>query len=416
MMDVNRKSLRNVETGSPSGDLKVLLVANEQSNVVEIQAALARVSSIVVDAVPTLARLSLALQKGGSRPDLVLVDVNPDNPEDLSILRDLRKVSGLEDIPVIALTDRSAAHAPLRAMRAGATDVLLKPIEPDDAREVFTRTMEVQRLNRARAAVVGKAIAFMHLSGGAGATTLAVNSAVALARTPHAKKTCLIDLDIQFGNAASLLDLPTASPVQELLDDPSRLDEAMLESMMMRHQTGLQVLTSPRTLMPLTSYGAEGMRSLIHLAKNHFSFVVLDLPVALTSWTDSVLKSASVIYLVSEVSVPSAHRMVKFLTLLHEEGMREMPIKIVANRHHRASKRGNDITVAQFEKATGRAVDYMIPNDYSLISLSHGQGRPAVRLKPNSPFTVALTDMLSADLGKDAVEQAKRSVFSFGRK
>ena len=57
----------------------------------------------------------------------------------------------------------------------------------------------------------------------------------------------------------------------------------------------------------------------------------------------------------------------------------------------------------------------MIPNDYSLISLSHGQGRPAVRLKPNSPFTVALTEMLSAEFGQEALTQPKRSFFPFGR-
>ena len=90
-------------------------------------------------------------------------------------------------------------------------------------------------------------------------------------------------------------------------------------------------------------------------------------------------------------------------------------MRLVANRHHRASHRGNDISVAQFEKATGRRVDFMIPNDYSLISLSHGQGKPAVRLKPNSPFTVALTDMLASELGRDALVQPKRNLFSFGR-
>jgi pilus assembly protein CpaE len=413
MMDVNRKSLLDLEAGTPT--LKILLVTGEQSEIVETQAALARLPGIVVEAVPTLARLSLTLQKGTALPDLFLVDIDTDNPDHLSMLRDFKKVSGIGDIPVVALTVRSNAYAPLRAMRAGATDVLLKPIDLDDAREIFTRVMDTQGVNRESAANPGKAIAFMHLSGGAGATTLAVNAAVALSRMPRAKQTCLIDLDIQFGNAASLLDLPSTSPVQELLDDPARLDEAMLESMMLRHQTGLQVLTAPRALMPLTAYGSEGVRNLVTVAKRHFSFSVIDLPVALAPWTDSVLKSASVIYLVTAVSVPSAHRMVKFLDLLHQEGVREIPLKVVANRHHRAHKRGNEITVAQFEKATGRKVDYMIPNDYSLISLSHGQGRPAVRLQPNSTFTTALVEMLRADLGQEVLEQPKRSLFSFGR-
>jgi pilus assembly protein CpaE len=415
MMNLDRKSLPDTTTGTSSRQLKILLIGGEQADIVEVQSALARVPGIAVEAIPTLARLSIVLQKGGAKPDLIVVDINPDNDDDIALFRNLKKVSGIEDVPVIALTDRKAVHAPLRAIRAGAHDVLFKPVDPNEAREVFARVIDTHKPQRQPHAATGKVIAFMHLSGGAGATTLAVNAASALARAAEGKRTCLLDLDIQFGNAASLLDLPSTSPVQEFIDDPSRLDEAMLESLMLRHLTGLHVLTAPRNLLPLTAYGPDGIRSLVDVARRDFSHVVVDLPVALAPWTDSVLKSATVIYLVTSASVPSAHRVVKFVDLLHEEGVRDLPIKIVVNRHHRASRRGNDITMAQFEQATGRKVDYTIPNDYSLISLSHGQGRPAVRLKPNSPFTVALMNMLGVELGNEALVQPKRTLFSFGR-
>jgi len=415
MMNIDRKRLLDMSEPPSGVERRVLIVGRAQTDSVELQAALAPLKGLVVEAVPTLARLSIALQKGGSPPDVLLVEVDPDRPDDLDLLRDLRKVTGIEEIPIVALTERSNLHAPLRAMRAGAADVVLKPIDLEEAREVFDRVLEQPKGGRTAAPTVGKAVAFMHLSGGAGATTLAVNSACALARGLRTKPTGLIDLDIQFGNAASLLDLPSASPMQEFIDDPTRLDESMLDSMMLRHQTGLQVLTAPRSLLPMSAYHADGIRSLVELAKRQFGFVVVDLPVALAPWTDSVLKASSVIYLVTSMSVPSAHRLIKFLDLLHEEGVRELPLKIVANRYHKSTARGNDITVAQFEKATGHKVDYFIPNDYSLISMSHGQGKPAIRLKPNSPFTVALTEMLGADLGKEIFTQPKRGFFSFAR-
>ena len=415
MINLERKSLPDTSTGGASSrQLKVLLIGGAQGDIAEVQTALARVPGLAVEVVPTLARLSIVLQKGGSKPDLIFADINPDNAEDLAMLRDLKKISGIEDVPIIALTDRKAVHAPLRAIRAGAHDVLFKPIDPNEAREVLSRVLEANKNHRHAHATTGKVVAFMHLSGGAGATTLAVNTACALART-EGGRTCLLDLDVQFGNAASLLDLPSTSPVQEFIDDPSRLDESMLESMMLRHPTGLQVLTAPRSLLPLTVYGPEGVQTLVDVARRNFKTVVVDLPVALAPWTDSVLRSATVIYLVASASVPSAHRVVKFVDLLHEEGVRDLPIKIVVNRHHRASRRGHDITMAQFEQATGRKVDYTIPNDYSLISLSHGQGRPAVRLKPNSPFTVALMSMLGAELGDETLVKPKRPLFSFGR-
>jgi len=415
MMNIDRKKLLDLSGPSSGSQRKLLIVGRAQADSVELQAALAPLKGLIIEAVPTLARLSIALQKGGQPPDLLLVEVDPDRAEDIELLRDLRKVSGIEEVPIIALAERARLHAPLRAMRAGAADVLLKPIDLEEAREVFERVMDQPKATRQSAPTVGKAIAFMHLSGGSGATTLAVNAACALARVPGTRGAGLIDLDIQFGNAASLLDLPSTSPMQEFIDDPQRLDESMLDSMMLRHQTGLQVLTAPRALLPVNAYSADGVRSLVELAKRQFGFVVVDLPVTLAPWTDSVLKSASVIYLVTSMTVPSAHRLIKFLDLLHEESVRDLPIKVVANRYHKSTNRGNDISVAQFEKATGHKVDYFIPNDYSLISMSHGQGKPAVRLKPNSPFTLALTEMLGAELGGDIFTQPKRGLFSFGR-
>src|SRR5258706_3037739 len=203
MMNIDRKKLLDRGEPPPVSQLSLLIVGRAQSESVELQAALAPLHDITVETVPTLARLSIALQKGGSPPDLVMVDVNPDNPDDIALLRDLRKITGIGDIPIVALTERATIHAPLRAMRAGADDVLLKPIDLEEARDVFTRVMEHPRMNRPGSSTVGKVVAFMHLSGGAGATTLAVNTAFTLAPMLRTKPTCPLAFGIHLGNSAT---------------------------------------------------------------------------------------------------------------------------------------------------------------------------------------------------------------------
>ena len=416
-MNMEPTHARNFSVAPGGGHrLKVLLIGRSDAECVELQAAFAPLQDFVVETVLTVARVPASLNKPAALPEIVLVDVRPDNSDDLALLRDLRNVTGLEHVPVVAVIDRVADQAALRVMRAGADDILFKPVDPKEAREVFARVLEHARLSRPESASFGKIAVFLHLSGGAGATTLAVNAACALARSRHPKKVALLDLDVQFGNAASLLDLQTLSPVQEFIDDPVRLDDQMLESMMLPHATGLHVLTAPRALLPFTAYGAEGIKAMLDLAKRRYGFVVLDLPVALAPWTDTVLRSASVIYLVAGLSVPSAHRVMKFLDLLREEDITNLPLKLVANRYQTGNRKGSDVTVAQFEKATGKKVDFLIPNDYSLISMSHGQGKPAERLEPNSGFTAAVREMLAADLGSDLFAKPRRKFFSFGRK
>jgi Flp pilus assembly CpaE family ATPase len=114
--------------------------------------------------------------------------------------------------------------------------------------------------------------------------------------------------------------------------------------------------------------------------------------------------------------VPSAYRLAKFLELIRRNDMLHLPLKIVVNRYNAGVKRSNDISAAQFTKAIGRRVDHMIPNDYSLVSMSHEQGQPAVRLKPQSPFAIGVKDMLSADLGAKLFPKPKRGLFSFRSK
>ena len=414
-MNIEHDRLRKttVPPMRPEMELRVVLVRAKDDAKVSLQAALAPLKGVTVDKIASLEGLRSALSKDSSQPWLALVDIDPHLPEDLCLVREVRTIADGEHVAVVALTDR--AGGALEAIRAGAHDVLSKPIDPEEAREVFARALQSTRPGHWVSSTRGKTIAFMHLSGGVGATTLAVNSACALAKEAKSAGTCLLDFDIQFGSAATLLDLAAASPIQDVIDDPQRLDARMLESMMLRHSSGARVLTAPRTLLPFHAYGAEAVPAIVETATQEFGFVVLDLPVALAGWTDTVLRSADVIYLVTSLTIPSAHRLIKFLELLHEEGMTQLPLRLVANRYQRGHNRGNDVTLSQFERSTGKKADFLIPNDYSLISMSHGQGKPAVLVKPHSPFSLSLMKMLSADLGERTFGRPSQRWFSFGR-
>jgi len=256
-------------------------------------------------------------------------------------------------------------------------------------------------------------IAFVHVSGGAGATTLAVNTAAALAQSEKTDGVCLLDLDVQYGNAASLLDIQKVSPVDVLIDEPARLDREMLESMLIPHDGGVNVLTAPKLPFALGSYRSEMVTNLIQLAKRRYSIVVADLPVALAPWTDVILREASVIFIVCTPNVTAVHRLVQFLRLMEREHLADLPYRIVLNRHH-ARGEGGDITPQRFSKAVGRPVDYTIPNDYRLISVSHNQGKPAISLGPSSRFAQQLTQMLSAELGGTTLKPIERPWWQLG--
>jgi pilus assembly protein CpaE len=255
----------------------------------------------------------------------------------------------------------------------------------------------------------GRVIVFMHVTGGAGATTLAVNTASAL-NEASPQSCCIIDLDVQFGGVASLLDLTCTSALQALIDDPRRIERLRFEQMLVAHATGLHVLTAPRAPVPLHAFQPQTISSLLDAARARFRFVVVDLPVSLASWTDVVLGVAAQIYLVTPMSVPAAHNLARLLLLLRQHDLTHLPIRVVVNREVKAGRNGA-LDAAQFKMAIGRSIDHRIPEDYSLIQQSHNQGTAAVRLAPKSRFAQAIGEIAAAESGGLLLAKPQRGLF-----
>lgn len=398
----------------PEGDptiagLKVLLLVRAERDSIPLLAALRPVSEIEIQ---VMKRSDWPLQNtfsDGKSADILVVDSDPGDKEDLSYIEALKSSGDADGARIVALSPRGSDAAALHAFRAGAEDVLLKPINPDEARETFGRLKAMGRVDPGSRSNV---IVFAHVAGGAGATTFAVNSAYALAEVSSARGCCLLDLDIQFGAAGNLFDLAFASPVQELIDDPSRLDRMMFEGMLAQHG-GVHILTAPRFPLPLNSLRPSTVTELIQLAKSKFANVVVDLPVALAPWSEVVLRAATQIYLVTPMTVPAAHRLSRFIALVQHEELAGLPVKIVVNRFNSSGK-GAAIALSQFTKAIGRPVDHLVPNDYELVLQSHNHGQPALRIKPQSQFAQAIRKMLLEDLGVSQFEQPGRRFSLFG--
>jgi len=413
-MAILNKFVPEVVRIEPRADgLRVLVLLRPESDRTEILAALKPLSNMDVQTFLRPKQLTAEMVTKAKTPSVLVLDADLSSQGDLDLIREL-KDGPCARIPLVVLADRVTHLASIKAIRAGADDVVLKPIDPAEAHEVFARVGSAATSEEK--SFLGKVIVFMHLVGGAGATTLAVNSASMLSSMSSTSDTCLLDLDMQYGNAASLLDLPTTSPIQELIAEPDRLDREMLERMMVKHAgDSVRVLTAPSLPLPLNALQASGVTTLLQTARRAYKYVVVDLPVALASWTDAVLKEATVIYVVCPPTVAAVHRFAQLRRLLQHEELTGLPIKIVLNRHQ-TPKRNGDISSSQFSKSVGRHVAHTIPNDYALISLSHNQGKAAVQLKPRGAFSDALFNMLRADLGSQAFADApqRRSFFGIG--
>ncbi len=317
--------------------------------------------------------------------DLLLVDVRLGEAVEANELAELAARRG-GDAPTIVSADELGLNDVRRLHRLGVFDVLPQPVEVDDVRETFAAAVRHIAARRRNAGGLAPVIAFTRAKGGMGATTLATHAMLSLAgngrRKAPLRNVGFVDFDLQFGDAAINLDISGASSLLELLQQPGRLDGALLRSSMVERQEGFSMLPAPRDLLPFEALEPEVAGKLIDVAREEFDVVVLDLPLAITSWTHAVLERVHQLVIVTALSVSGIRRSRRLFELLEQEELGSIDIALALNRFNNSF--GDRNIVRQSEKTLGRSFDFRIANDYPLVARSQDQGLSLFKLKPRS--------------------------------
>src|SRR5262249_11017 len=126
--------------------------------------------------------------------------------------------------------------------------------------------------------------------------TLATNVATALA-SEH-KEVALVDLKLEAGDLATLLDLRPVYTLADLTQNVARMDRVLLERSLIRHATGVHLLAPPRTIADIAHVTPEGIEQVLNLARVVFPYVVADVDHAYSDLQARAVRQADVILLV----------------------------------------------------------------------------------------------------------------------
>ena len=333
-----------------------------------------------LDVLKSLASVSVEVVRDGAsalgqdlifhhKPDVLIVDVRLDN------LSDLERVSSIaqqaeQPIYIMATSRESDVEGIRRLMRLGISDFLPQPINTD---ELILGLQNAARKVRMRRPTPGShIITFLHGSGGAGATTLAVNAAAYLKSSNKDNNVCVLDLDVQFGQIALNLDLSNARGILNVIESPERLDATFLESLMAHHDSGIDVLSAPDVLLSLDSFSPEFAGRLLNVAMELYDFIVVDMPIALTNWSQTILGRTSVVVLVGQLTVPGIRQLRRLVSIMAADGAGDLDMLVVLNRYLGGWK--GSIHPEEAAKALGRPIDFLVANDYKTVSAAVDRG------------------------------------------
>jgi pilus assembly protein CpaE len=346
-----------------------------------------------------LKSLASDLLHGDRMPSVLLLEVDVDDVEDMDVLERLSAEASRTHVPIVATAGDLSPAVVRRLLRLGVADFIAQPIEPADVPEVLRNADHKARRRQQRSPAQGRVLTFSRATGGAGATTLAVNVAHALARAHRGSgaRVCLIDLDLQFGTVALQLDLDPAGGLFDRAQAREGLDPALFASSLIEHRSGLHVLAAPNARLSLEALRPAVINALLGLARAEFDYVIVDLPIALTSWTETVLSHSDLVYLVAQSNLPAVWQLRRLLDVIEEVGLDNLPVQLVLNRVQGAFW-GAGAQRRQAERALGRAFDYCIADQFDVLNDAANRGAPVLDVRRYSRFGRQLRSMLKHSL------------------
>jgi len=267
---------------------KILIVDDDLQSLKLVGLMLQRRGYIIVAARGGVQGLAKA---ESDAPDLILLDIMMPDLDGLEVCRRLRSQPATSQIPIIMFTAKSQVGDKVDGFQSGADDYLTKPIHPDNlaARVDAALQRSAQKRLSMQPASAAQVIGFLGVRGGVGATTLALNTAAALANADGERRVVLVDLQASAANVAVQLGLSAADGLAALVNlEPNDITPAAIAPCLVHHASGLQLLlisAEPPTAALTTTQLLAVINSVSQLAH----IVVLDLGSTLDDLTLAAL-------------------------------------------------------------------------------------------------------------------------------
>ncbi len=350
-------------------------------------------------------------------PDIILMDINMPGLDGISASQAI--MQSVPSAQIVIMSVQSEADYLRRAMLAGARDFLMKPFSGDELIAAIRRVHQMRPAHveytparqRGGAASVQTAdtvskreaniITVYSPKGGIGSTTIAVNLAVALAE--EGQNTLLLDGSFQFGDVAVMLNIRPSTTIIDLIDRMDELEQDLVSSVTVRHESGLNVLMAPPRPEMADLVSEASVKKLLDHMRGYYDYIIIDTSSSLNDVALSMLDASDRIFLVTQQSLPALKNASRFFDLAETLAYSRDKVVLLVNRT--SERRG--ISVEDIANTLKRPVIATLPVDDEAVSRAIDEGKPLVSGRHRRrPVAVALTNLARVTLDLFASERA----------
>jgi pilus assembly protein CpaE len=365
-----------------------------------------------------LAKAHLTVQLGGIAaavdyyggqvtPNLLIVETRFNGQAALDELDRLAEVCD-PATKVIVVGRQNDVELYRELMRRGASEYLVAPLAPLHLIEVISGLYLDPD-----AAPIGRVVAFMGARGGAGASSVAHNVGWCIAEEMHINTT-IIDFDMAFGTTGLDFNNEGGQGVVDALSAPERLDDVLLDRLLLKHGDHLSLFTTPARLELDYDAVPEAYEAVVDAVRATTPCVVLDLPHLWTPWVKAALTAADEIVIVATPDLASLRNAKNLIELVRGARPNDAPPRLVLNQV--GTPKRPEIPAKDFAETMGVEPAAIIGFDPLLFGQAANNGQMLLELQSGAATSQTLRRLAALVTGRAAASQDQKnisSLFSF---
>lgn len=326
---------------------------------------------------------------------VLVLEVDPGNEASLRRLATVR--ANFPKVSIIVALLNANVSLVRTLIRQGVVDVAELPFVADSLAAQILDALSSQN-EVTESGSLAAVTAVVQANGGSGATTVLTHLAQAIANQTHGSQSvCLMDFDLQGGDAASYLGVTPKAAMDALIDAGTRLDAELFRSAITETRYGFSLIAAPDVIRPIDKLDVEYILASLRLARSMFDHVLVDLPPVWTDWSLSLLRESDRVILISDSSIAGLRQTKHKLALFDEIDFPRTRVDIVLNRMER--KLFRSVSENDVADTLGRTIARTLAAESAQIRASQDEGRLVTESGSRSRFASDI-DALAKDLLK----------------
>ncbi|OGN93474.1 MAG: hypothetical protein A2Z71_04455 [Chloroflexi bacterium RBG_13_50_21] len=338
----------------------------------------------------------LARQIRAAEPDILVVDSQLGNEPTMDIIDDL--ALQFPTAAVVAILPTNDPLVAQQVMLAGARAFLISPFSQINLVSTLRRVTELEGRRQQSQTYIPtqlpeatrplRSVTVFSPRGGTGVTSIAVNTAVALAEETG-KKVLLFEGKVFFGHLEVMLNLKVQNALSDLIPHASNLDEGLIRDVVAVHPSGIHVLLAPSNAQIAQGIRAEDIYNIFIGVSRHYDYIVVDAGGPLNDISVTLMDATDRILLVTTPDLASLHDTSRFLQLSRSLGYPVEKILMILNK---AGSEGG-VKLKDIEAVLHNQVYHQIPNDPANVLRSINRGIPFLVYYPRSSASKSIQQL-----------------------